>query len=55
MTENVSEAPAPDSDEFLENSNTVEKTSPDTTADAPATEPGLISADPTSVDDDRPA
>ncbi len=56
MTENVEKAPPPDSDDFLDNSNPVEKTSPpDTTADAPATEPGLISADPTLVDDDNPA
>ncbi len=52
MTENVNEAPEPDSDDFLNNSNPVEKTSPpDISADAPATEPGLISTDPTSADD----
>ena len=47
MTQSVNEAPDPDSAEFLENQNTVEKLSPDTTADAPATDAGLISPDPT--------
>lgn len=51
VTEDVSNAPEPDSDEFLSESNPVEKTSPDTTADAPATEPGLIPTDPTPSDD----
>ena len=44
-------APDPDSDEFLENQNTVEKVSPGTTADAPATDPELIPTDPTSSED----
>ncbi len=48
----VDEAPAPDSQEFQEESNTVEKVSPDTTADAPATDATLISTDPTLSDDD---
>jgi hypothetical protein len=48
MTQSVNEAPDPDSREFLENQNAVEKVSPDTTADAPATDAGLISTDPTS-------
>jgi hypothetical protein len=48
MTKSVDEAPDPDSREFLENQNAVEKVSPDTTADAPATDAGLISTDPTS-------
>jgi hypothetical protein len=48
MTQNVDEAPDPDSREFLEGRNTVEKVSPGTTADAPATDAGLISTDPTS-------
>ena len=51
MTQSVNEAPDPDSREFLDNQNTVEKVSPDTTADAPATDASLISTDPTSSDD----
>ena len=47
MTSNVGDAPDPDSPEFLESQNTVEKVSPDTTADAPATDAELISTDPT--------
>jgi hypothetical protein len=39
-------APEPDSTEFLESMNTVERVSPDTTADAPATDATLISTDP---------
>ena len=46
MSENVSEAPDPDSEEFLQNQNTVEKVSPGTTADAPGTDASLISTDP---------
>ena len=46
MTKDVNDAPDPDSDEFLENQNTVEKVSPGTTADAPATDPELIPTDP---------
>lgn len=45
-TASVDEAPAPDSQEFLEEQNTVEKVSPGTTADAPATDATLISTDP---------
>jgi hypothetical protein len=51
MTQSVNEAPDPDSREFLDNQNTVEKVSPDTTADAPATDAALISTDPTSSSD----
>ena len=47
MTQSVDEAPDPDSREFLENQNAVEKVSPGTTADAPATDAGLIPTDPT--------
>ena len=54
MSENVNEAPNPDSDEFLENQDTVEKVSPGTTADAAGTDAGLISTDP-APSDDRPA
>ena len=50
MSENVSEAPDPDSDEFLQHQDTVEKVSPGTTADAPGTDAGLISTDPTPSD-----
>lgn len=46
MTSNVDDAPEPDSEEFLTEQNTVEKVSPGTTADAPATDPELISTDP---------
>ena len=53
MSENVNEAPDPDSDEFLQNQDTVEKVSPGTTADAPGTDAGLISTDP-APSDDRP-
>ncbi len=48
---NVDEAPDPDSTEFLEEHNAVEKLSPGTTADAPATHPGVIPTDPTPSDD----
>ena len=47
MTQSVNDAPDPDSPEFLENQDTVEKVSPDTTADAPATDAELIPTDPT--------
>jgi len=48
---NVDEAPDPDSTEFLTEHNAVEKLSPDTTADAPATHAGLIPTDPTPSGD----
>ena len=47
----MSDAPDPAGQEFLGEQNTVEKGSPDTTADAPATDAALISTDPTSSDD----
>ena len=47
MTQNPADAPEPDSDEFLDEQNPVEKLSPDTTADAPATDPTLLPTDPT--------
>lgn len=50
-TVHVDHAPDPDSAEFLANQNTVEKVSPSTTADAPATAPGLISTDPASSEE----
>ncbi len=40
------EAPDPDSSEFLEQQNTVEKVSLGTSADAPALDPTLVSTDP---------
>jgi hypothetical protein len=52
MTQNVDDAPDPAGQEFLENQNTVEKVSPDTTADAPATDATLISTDPTVAGQD---
>lgn len=58
MTNQSNEAPAdiegapdPDSPEFLAEQNAVEKVSPDTTADAPATDATLISTDPTPSKD----
>jgi hypothetical protein len=53
MTKDVNDAPDPDSPEFLGEQNTVEKVSPGTTADAPATEAGLISTDPDTEGDRR--
>jgi hypothetical protein len=47
---NVDDAPAPDSQEFLEKSNIVEKVVPGTTADAPAIDATLISTDPAPSD-----
>jgi hypothetical protein len=52
MTNSVNDAPDPDSQEFLEEQNTVEKVSPETTADEPATEPGLISTDPSTSNEE---
>lgn len=48
--QDVDDAPDPDSQEFLAAQNTVEKVSPGTTADAPATDAGLIPTDPTPVE-----
>ena len=50
----VDNAPDPDSPEFLQQQNPVEKVSPGTTADAPATEAELISTDPTLSEGDAP-
>ena len=47
MPQDVNDAPDPAGPEFLDNHNAVEKLSPDTTADAPATDAGRISTDPT--------
>ena len=52
MPDNVDQAPDPDSEEFLEKQNTVEKLSPDTTADDVATDADLVSTDPKLVDKD---
>ena len=51
MTQDVNDAPDPAGSEFLEKQNAVEKVSPGTTADAPATDAGLISTDPTPSGD----
>lgn len=51
MTKSIDDAPDPDSQEFLDEQNMVEKVSPDTTADAPATDAGLIPTDPAPSDD----
>jgi hypothetical protein len=51
MTQDPADAPEPASDEFLSRQNPVEKLSPDTTADAPATDPTVIPTDPTSSED----
>lgn len=47
MTKDVNDAPLPDSQEFLDEHNPVEKLSPGTTADAPAVNAEIISTDPT--------
>lgn len=54
MTSNVNDAPDPASEEFLNEQNPVEKVSPGTTADAPATDPELISTDPAPSEDAGP-
>ena len=51
MTQSIDDAPDPDSQEFLDKQNTVEKVSPGTTADAPATDSDLIPTDPTPSGD----
>jgi hypothetical protein len=53
----VDGAPEPDSPAFLHDQNTAEKVSPDTSADAPATDAALIPTDPSLSDrgeDDQP-
>ncbi len=50
----VENAPDPDSAEFLEQQNPVEKVSPGTTADAPATQAELIGTDPTRSEGETP-
>jgi hypothetical protein len=49
------QAPDPDSDEFLAEQNTVERVSPGTTADAPATDPDLVDTDPGGGTAENPA
>lgn len=49
MPDDIDHAPDPDSQEFLEKQNTVEKLSPDTTADDVATDADLVSTDPKLV------
>lgn len=52
MTNDVNDAPDPDSEEFLAEQNTVDKLSdPDTSADELATDAGQISTDPTPSGD----
>lgn len=52
MTEDVSNAPDPDSDEFLAEQNTVDKlTDPDTSADDVGTDAEAIPTDPTTTGD----
>lgn len=55
MSEHPGDAPDPDSDEFLAEQNTVERVRPDTTADAPATDPDLVDTDPGGGTADNPA
>jgi hypothetical protein len=50
----IENAPDPDSPEFLQQHNPVEKVSPETTADAPATEADLIPTDPTLSEAEPP-
>ena len=52
MTDTVNDAPDPDSAEFQENSNTVEKVAPDVTADEATLDASKISTDPTPSEDD---
>ena len=51
----VENAPDPDSPEFLQQQNPVEKVSPGTTADAPATQAELVSTDPTPSEGTPPS
>lgn len=54
MTADVNEAPDPDSDEFLTEQNTVDKTTdPETSADEVGTDAELLSTDPTTTDDPK--
>ena len=46
MTQSVNEAPEPDSQEFLDQMNTVEQVSPDVSADEAPLDAGSISTDP---------
>jgi hypothetical protein len=45
-SQSVDQAPEPDSDEFLDAQNTVERVSPGTTGDAPGVDADLISTEP---------
>ena len=51
----VENAPDPDSPEFLQEQNTVERVSPDTTADDVATDATLLSTDPAQAGGQPPA
>lgn len=51
MTQSVNEAPEPDSQEFLNKSNTVEQVTPDVPADEAPLDAGSISTDPSPSTD----
>ena len=53
-TSGADAAPDPDSPEFLQQQNTVEKMSPETTADEPATDPALLPTDPPTAEPEPP-
>jgi hypothetical protein len=54
MATGPEEAPDPNSSEFLNEQDPVEKVSPDTTADAPATQAESISTDPSPSEGEQP-
>ncbi len=54
MAADPKDAPDPDSSEFLNEQDPVEKVSPETTADAPATQAERISTDPLSSEGEQP-
>ncbi|MCA1834960.1 MAG: hypothetical protein LC721_00940 [Actinobacteria bacterium] len=54
MTTGPKDAPDPDSSEFLHEQDPVEKVSPETTADAPATQAESISTDPPPSQGEQP-
>ena len=54
MAADPKDAPDPDSSEFLNEQDPVEKVSPETTADAPATQAESISTDPSPSEGEQP-
>jgi hypothetical protein len=52
MSNDPKNAPDPDSQEFLDEQNTVERQAPDADADTPATEPNLLPDEPPLVGED---